>query len=91
MDEPVKKKRGRKPKSQMQPADPNAPPVEPKPKKKRGRKPKQIFIMDQSDLKIDTDEKVILHLPINSKEKGEPQLTVPQPFDYASTHKTHMH
>jgi hypothetical protein len=83
MDEPVKKKRGRKPKSQMQPADPNAPPVEPKPKKKRGRKPKQIFIMDQSDLKIDTDEKVILHLPINSKEKGEPQLTVPQPFDYA--------
>ena len=83
MEEPVKKKRGRKPKSQMQPADPNAPPVEPKPKKKRGRKPKQIFIMDQSDLKIDTDEQVILHLPINSKEKEEPQPTVPQPFDYS--------
>jgi len=83
MDEPIKKKRGRKPKSQTQPVDPNVPPAEPKPKKKRGRKPKQIFIMDQSDLKIDTDEQVILHLPINSKEKEEPQLAVPQPFDYA--------
>ena len=40
MDEPVKKKRGRKPKSQTQPTDPNAPPAEPKVKKKRGRKVK---------------------------------------------------
>ena len=82
MDEPVKKKRGRKPKSQTQPADPNTPPAEPKAKKKRGRKPKQVFIMDQTDLKIDTDEQVILHLPINSKEKDESTNAVPQPFDY---------
>ena len=82
MDEPVKKKRGRKPKSQTQPTDQNAPPAEPKAKKKRGRKPKQVFIMDQTDLKIDTDEQVILHLPINSKEKEEVNNIVPQPFDY---------
>ena len=81
MDEPVKKKRGRKPKSQTQPNDQNAAPAEPKIKKKRGRKPKQVFIMDQSDLKIDTDEQVILHLPINSKDKNELSDTVPQPFD----------
>jgi len=81
MDEPVKKKRGRKPKSQTQTTDQNAAPAEPKIKKKRGRKPKQVFIMDQSDLKIDTDEQVILHLPINSKDKNELSDAVPQPFD----------
>ena len=79
MDEPVKKKRGRKPKSQK--TDPNAKPEEPKMKKKRGRKPKQVFIMDQSDLKIDTDEQVILHLPINSKEGSHATDLPPQPFD----------
>ena len=71
MDEPVKKKRGRKPKSHTQSTDQNVAPAEPKVKKKRGRKPKQVFIMDQTDLKIDTDEQVILHLPINSKDKNE--------------------
>ena len=82
MDEPVKKKRGRKPKTLTQTGEQGSDgaPVEQKVKKKRGRKPKQVFIMDQSDLKIDTDEQVILHLPINSHDKIDNDLP-PQPFD----------
>ena len=82
MEEPVKKKRGRKPKSQTNLGEnEKVPEQEPKPKKKRGRKPKQVFIMDQSDLKIDTDEQVILHLPISSKEKQSDNQVAPLPFD----------
>ena len=76
MDEPVKKKRGRKPKSQTQPLI-QMHHQQSLNQKKRGRKPKQIFIMDQSDLKIDTDEQVILHLPANSNDKEETNTTVP--------------
>mgnify|MGYP001286064962 CR=1 FL=1 len=50
MDEPVKKKRGRKPKSLTQTGEQNneTNKTEQKVKKKRGRKPKQVFIMDQN-------------------------------------------
>jgi hypothetical protein len=84
MDEPVKKKRGRKPKSITQTGEQNETnKTEQKVKKKRGRKPKQVFIMDQTDLKIDTDEQVILHLPINSQEKPNKDF-VPEPFDISN-------
>lgn len=85
MDEPVKKKRGRKPKALSQSGEQNkdANQGEQKVKKKRGRKPKQVFIMDQTDLKIDTDEQVILHLPINSQEKPSKDFA-PEPFDISN-------
>ena len=43
MDEPVKKKRGRKPKTQTQLNDPNAPPTEPKVKKKTRKEAQANF------------------------------------------------
>jgi hypothetical protein len=74
MDEPVKKKRGRKPKEK---SDDTCEVLEVIPKK-RGRKPKKEVVSDKKIYNVNTEDNIILHLPINSDEINE---ISPKPYE----------
>ena len=80
-DVPVKKKRGRKPKSYYENLSKEEIVEQPKTEvvhKKRGRKPKQVSMTETPIDDNKTEEPIILHLPIKLNQSKD--IYIPKPF-----------